>query len=104
MAHAVLIAVNSPLQEATAVGFEQAQSNNFFPQQIEEYEARRATICKALDDLGLPYTMPEGAYFILLNNERIKIPDDFVIPNLVGCLEKGSWFNAHTIDVDVGEE
>ena len=84
----MITAVNSPLQEATAVGFEQADLNNFFPQQIEEYEARRAVLAKAFDGLGLAYTMPDGAYFILLNNERIKIPGDFVIPDLVRRMGK----------------
>lgn len=77
------LAVNSPLQEATAVGFEEAPATNFFPQQIAEYNERRAILASALDYLGLPYTMPDGAYFILINNERIKLPDDFVIPDMV---------------------
>lgn len=119
------IAVNSPLQEATAVGFEDAAKTNFFPQQIKEYAERRAVLVSALDELGLPYTMPDGAYFILMNNERIKIPDDFVIPDMVRMLINFfetaeckpshyhpflqlknrpkdwhvSWFMAHTIGV-----
>jgi aspartate/methionine/tyrosine aminotransferase len=103
MAHVFNTAVNSPLQEATAVGFEQALSNGFFPQQIEEYEARRTVLAKAFDDLGLPYTMPDGTYFILLNNDRIKIPDDFVISDLVRCMKKENHFNAHNTDEPLGK-
>jgi kynurenine aminotransferase len=79
-------AVNSPLQEATAlVGFEDAEKEKYFSTQIEEYTERRTILCEALDKLGLAYTLPDGAYFILVQNERIKLPKDFVIPDLV-CL------------------
>ena len=37
----------------------------------------------SLDAVGLPYTIPDGAYFVLVQNESIQIPDDFVIPDMV---------------------
>jgi len=98
----IVYAVNSPLQEATAVGFEDAHKEKFFSTQIEEYTERRAILCQALDELGLPYTLPDGAYFILVQNERIKLPKDFVIPDLVKDRPKDwhiSWFLAQTIGV-----
>ena len=78
-----MFCTNSPLQEATAVGFEQAEEHNFFARQVEAYKERRAVLCAALDAVGLPYTFPEGGYFILVQNDRIQIPDDFVIPDMV---------------------
>jgi kynurenine aminotransferase len=45
---------NSPLQEATAVGFEKAAEEKFFETQREEYIERRGVLTEALDKLGLP--------------------------------------------------
>ncbi|KAF8309548.1 aminotransferase [Clavulina sp. PMI_390] len=98
----IIYAVNSPLQEATAVGFEEAAERDFFPTQISEYKARRAILTEALDEIGLPYSMPDGAYFILMDNSRVKLPDDFVIPDMLKNRPKDwhvSWFMAHTIGV-----
>jgi len=78
---------NSPLQEATAVGFEQASKHDFFAKQVETYKECRSVILASLDAVGLPYTIPDGAYFVLVQNESIQIPDDFVIPDMVSlCL------------------
>lgn len=40
-------------------------------------------MCEALDEVGLPYTVPDGAYFILVNNEAIELPDDFQMLDIV---------------------
>lgn len=77
------VGTNSPLQEAVAVGFEQAESEQFFEKQLAAYKERREVLMKGLDAVGLPYTVPEGSYFILVQNESIKIPDDFVVPDMV---------------------
>lgn len=79
---------NSPLQEATAVGFEKAAEQDFFARQVEEYRERRAVFTAELDKVGLPYTVPDGGYFVLVQNDSIKIPDDFVFPDIVrlSCL------------------
>jgi hypothetical protein len=62
----IVFCSNSPLQEATAVGLEKANSLQFFETQRKEYTERRQVLIDAFDKLGLKYTFPEGSYFILL--------------------------------------
>jgi kynurenine aminotransferase len=62
---------NSPLQEAAAAGLEQAKTNGFFAKQTKEYIERRTTLVRAFDKLGMKYTLPEGAYFILLVSDAL---------------------------------
>jgi len=62
----IVFCTNSPLQEAVAAGLEQAKIRGFFEQQTKEYLERRATMISAFDKLGIKYTQPEGAYFIML--------------------------------------
>jgi kynurenine aminotransferase len=50
----IVFCVNSPAQEATAVGIQKALENGFFQKQINEYDERRKVICEGLDALGLP--------------------------------------------------
>lgn len=79
----IVFCTNSPLQEAAAVGFEQAEAQNFFSKQVEAYKERRAVLCAGLDAVELPYTFPDGGYFVLVQNDSIQIPDDFIIPDMV---------------------
>lgn len=62
----IVFATNSPLQEAAAAGLEQAKERKFFQTQVAEYAERRQILTDCFDALGLPYTNPEGSYFILL--------------------------------------
>ena len=49
-----------------AAGLEQAVERGFFEQQVREYQERREVLCAAFDKLGLPYSLPQGTYFVLL--------------------------------------
>ena len=62
----IVFCSNSPLQEAAAAGLEQVVARNFFQIQRDEYAERRQVLIDCFDQLGLPYTHPEGGYFILL--------------------------------------
>lgn len=62
----IVFATNSPLQEAAAAGLEQAKERGYFEATREAYEERRNVLVKAFDQLGLPYSLPEGSYFCLL--------------------------------------
>ncbi|KDE08643.1 aminotransferase [Microbotryum lychnidis-dioicae p1A1 Lamole] len=98
----IVFAVNSPAQEAAAKGLHLAQENKFFPTQITEYDARRKVLLEALDKLGLPYTIPHGAYFVLLNTECLQIPDDFKVLDMIKDRArdwKAAWFVAQTAKV-----
>ncbi|KAJ1970846.1 arylformamidase [Dimargaris xerosporica] len=80
-AHTRLIfTVNSPMQLAIANAFKMAHENDFFNTQRQEYWERRHHLCQSLDAIGLPYTIPDGSYFILANTGKVKIPADFEFP------------------------
>jgi kynurenine aminotransferase len=92
----IVFCSNSPFQEATASGLEQAAENRFFDIQRAEYIERREILMQAFDKLGMKYTVPEGSYFILLVSfmpicpiypdgfaqdiRNVKIPDDYPFP------------------------
>lgn len=71
------------MQEAVAAGLEKANEHDFFPDQIRAYTERRDTLTKYFDELGLSYTVPEGSYFVLVNIEKIKVPQDYDFPAVV---------------------
>ncbi|GAW07692.1 PLP-dependent transferase [Lentinula edodes] len=98
----IVFCSNSPLQEAAAAGLEQVQERKFFETQTAEYAERRAVLTSCFDSLGLPYTNPEGSYFILLDVSRVKFPDDYPFPPSVlgrGRDFKACWFIAIEIGV-----
>ena len=70
----IVFCSNSPLQEAVAAGLEGAEEHNFFSTQNKEYVERRDVLCKAFDELGMKYTMPQGSYFVLLVRRRSVFP------------------------------
>lgn len=75
LAHArIAFCVATPLQDAVASGFEQAAKNNFFEEQRKMLEAKKGTLLKVFDDLGLPYSEPAGSYFTLVNTEGVRLP------------------------------
>ena len=70
----------SPLQEAAAVGFEQAEAHDFWRTSVSDMQRKIALFTSVLDELGIPYTVPEGGYFVLANLSRVKIPADYKFP------------------------
>ncbi|GAA5908816.1 kynurenine--oxoglutarate transaminase [Sporobolomyces salmoneus] len=98
----IVFCVNGPAQEATAVGIEKALENGYFEDQRKAYDERKAVLLEGLDKLGLPYTVPHGAYFVLVNTSRLQIPADFEIPKLIEGRAKDwicAWFIAQTAKV-----
>ncbi|WFD33843.1 hypothetical protein MCUN1_000666 [Malassezia cuniculi] len=100
----ITFTVNSTAAEGTAIGLELAPEHKFFEQQIAEYDARRHEMLDALDRLGLPYYVPYGSYFVLVDASSIRIPDDFEVPPHVAAKPRDyhvCWFIAKTCDVVV---
>ncbi|BGP18974.1 hypothetical protein JCM10213_002606 [Rhodosporidiobolus nylandii] len=98
----IVFSVTGPAQEAVAVGLEKALENGFFENQVREYEERKNVLLEGLDKLGLPYTVPEGAYFVLVNTSRLEIPADFEVPELIHGRARdwiAAWFIAQTAKV-----
>ncbi len=55
----------SPLMEAAVVGLEMPDS--YYEEFGAHYAHMKALFTKGLDDIGIPYTDPQGAYFVLAN-------------------------------------
>ncbi|CDZ96359.1 1-aminocyclopropane-1-carboxylate synthase, and related proteins [Phaffia rhodozyma] len=98
----IIFCVNGPLQEATAKGLALAKTHRFFETQRAEYAARRKVLTDIFDQLGLPYTMPQGAYFILVDLGRFKWPENYVFPDYLeerGRDFKVCWFLGQELGV-----
>ena len=64
----------APLQEAavTALRF----PDSYYESLATGYAERRAVFLKALDDAGLAYTAPQGAYYVMVDVDRLCAGDD----------------------------
>ncbi|KAL8777857.1 MAG: hypothetical protein Q9213_007676 [Squamulea squamosa] len=85
----------SPLQEAAAVGFEKAEELGFWEQSRKEMMGKVERFCAVFEELGLPYSKPEGGYFVLANFARVKLPDDYNFPAQVADRPRDfklAWF------------
>ncbi|KIJ37408.1 hypothetical protein M422DRAFT_33742 [Sphaerobolus stellatus SS14] len=74
----------------------------FTRDELERYEERRDLFCSYLEKLGLPYTLPQGTYFVLLDIADIDIPEDYVFPSSLdgrGRDFKAAWFIAEQVGV-----
>ena len=87
----------SPLQEAAAVGFEMADRPeiDFWNSAVKEMKGKMARFCAIFDELGLPYSEPEGGYFVLANLAKVKLPEGYEFPAHVKDRPRDfqmSWF------------
>lgn len=54
------------------------------------------------DELGLPYSEPEGGYFVLVNMKKVKLPEDYPFPPQVANRPRDfklAWFLIQEIGV-----
>ncbi|KAL9112088.1 MAG: hypothetical protein Q9187_007827, partial [Circinaria calcarea] len=85
----------SPLQEAAAVGFEQADEVGFWEESKKEMKGKMTRFNEVFDELGLPYSEPEGGYFVLVNMSKVQLPKDYKFPPHVASRPRDfklSWF------------
>lgn len=85
----------SPLQEATAVAFEQAEAHDFWNESKKEMQAKVRRFNEVWDELGLPYSDPEGGYFVMANLAKVQLPADYDFPEHVKSRPrdfKMAWF------------
>ena len=59
----VVFSVNSPMQETTAIALEEAEKEQYYEKTVEAYKERMRVLCAVWDELGLPYTIPQGGRF-----------------------------------------
>lgn len=116
----------SPLQEATAVAFEQADAKGYWDESRSEMKKKVDLFCEVFDELGIPvsepssrdtkkkinkikrltvfpkYSDPEGGYFVLANMSSVKLPDDYPFPPHVAGRPRDfklSWFLIQEVGV-----
>lgn len=73
----------SPLQEAAAIGFEQADQVGFWEESKKDMQRKMALFNEIWDELGIPYTEPDGGYFVLANLSKVHFPEDYPFPDHV---------------------
>jgi aminotransferase len=64
----------APLQEAavTALGFQ----DSYYRGLLDEYAGKRALFLRGLDEAGLRYTAPQGAYYVMVDVGEFGVTDD----------------------------
>ncbi|KIV98149.1 hypothetical protein PV10_01829 [Exophiala mesophila] len=85
----------SPLQEAAAIGFEQADKEGFWDQAVTDMKAKVDRFTQVFDELDIPYSIPEGGYFVLANLSKVKLPEGYSFPDHVKDRPRDfkiSWF------------
>ena len=64
----------APLQEAAVTGLR--FGDDYYAALRDEYTAKRTLFLRGLDEIGLPHTEPEGAYYVLLDISEFGYADD----------------------------
>ena len=64
----------APLQEAAIAGLEFPDS--YYRGLLDEYTAKRSLFLRGLDEAGLSYTRPEGAYYVMVDVAEFGVTDD----------------------------
>ena len=85
----------SPLQEAAAIGFEKAEAEGFWDSAVDEMQGKIKRFCEVFTELGIPYSNPEGGYFVLANFSKVQLPDGYEFPAHVANRPRDfkiSWF------------
>ncbi|SCN98034.1 unnamed protein product [Fusarium fujikuroi] len=67
----------SPLQEAGAVGFNDAEKHDFWNKSRQSMLGKIDRFCQVCDELGLPYSKPEGGYFVMVNFAKVNLPEGY---------------------------
>lgn len=79
----IVFSVNSPLQEATAKALKVAQTNDYYQEHLSDMNRKFELFNSIWDELGLPYTVPEGGYFVMVNFSKVNIPEGYQFPDEV---------------------
>ena len=61
-------------------GFEQADKEGFWDSAVRDMRGKVARFNEVWGELGLPYTEPEGGYFVMVNMARVRLPADYPFP------------------------
>ncbi|OBA19776.1 PLP-dependent transferase [Metschnikowia bicuspidata var. bicuspidata NRRL YB-4993] len=70
----------APLQQAVSEALSLSGDNGYFETTRKDYSKKYELFSAVFDDLGLPYTVAQGGYFLLVNFEKLKIAEDYKYP------------------------
>jgi len=59
------IGAPAPLQEAVCAGF--TLGEDYYAEMKASYARKRALFCGGLDEIGLPHSVPQGSYFVMVD-------------------------------------
>ena len=86
----------APLQEAAVTGLKFGDS--YYKDLQEKYTHKRDLFLRGLDDIGLPHTVPEGAYYIMIDISEFGYASDLEFTEVlardvgVGAVPGSSFF------------
>jgi aminotransferase len=86
----------APLQEAAVTGLK--FGDEYYNQLLQKYTAKRDLFLKGLDDIGISHTIPEGAYYVLLDISEFGYDSDLKFCEIlardvgVGAVPGSSFF------------
>ncbi|GHV50202.1 aminotransferase [Deltaproteobacteria bacterium] len=69
------IGAAAPLMEAAVVGL--TLGDDYYRELLGEYTRKRDLFLKGLDDLRIAHTVPEGAYYVMLDISEFNYADDY---------------------------
>jgi len=76
-------------------GFEQADQEGFWDASIADMKGKMARFNAVWAELGLPYSEPEGGYFVMANLRKVQLPADYPFPAHVASRPRDfrlAWF------------
>lgn len=83
-------------------GFEQATALGFWDQAIHDMKGKMDRFNAIWSELGLPFSNPEGGYFVMANLARVKLPQDYPFPPHVANRPRDfklAWFLIQEVGV-----
>lgn len=61
-------------------GFEQAEDNGFWDECIRDMKFKMDFFNEIWHELDMPYSEPEGGYFVVANMSKVKLPENYPFP------------------------
>lgn len=83
-------------------GFEKAEGEGFWDECVKDMKGRVDRFNEVFEELGLPYTEPEGGYFVMANFSKVKLPEDYPFPPHVASRPRDfklAWFLIQEVGV-----
>jgi len=74
------ICIQDAANETRNTGFEQAEAEGFWNTCIADMKAKMDRFNQVWDELGIPYSEPEGGYFVMVNLKKVKLPEGYPFP------------------------